>query len=92
MDDDDSFWQHLEKMHTVLLFCFLVALFMPSQQEREASARTVPPKANQDPVRIYQSRSLQESIDLEVDMTSDDEDGAAFKSCQGQITDSMMNV
>uniref|UniRef100_A0A3Q3WTT2 Rho guanine nucleotide exchange factor (GEF) 1a n=1 Tax=Mola mola TaxID=94237 RepID=A0A3Q3WTT2_MOLML len=75
-----------------LHFFFLVAVLTPSQQERDASARTVTPQANQDSVRIYQSHSLQESSDLEVDMTSDDEDGTAFKSSKGQITDNIVDI
>ncbi|XP_068189290.1 rho guanine nucleotide exchange factor 2 isoform X2 [Antennarius striatus] len=50
----------------------------PSQLGGKMSTGAEPPQVNQNPV--YQSENLQESSDLEVDMTSDDDDGTASVS------------
>lgn len=44
---------------------------------------------SQEPAR--QSHGVQDSSDLEIDMTSDDDDGTASESSKGQITDLTQN-
>ncbi|XP_045915240.1 rho guanine nucleotide exchange factor 1a isoform X1 [Micropterus dolomieu] len=61
--------------------------FQPTslQPGREVSTGDDTLQASQEPT--HQSDGLQDSSDLEVDMTSDDDDGTASESSKGQITD-----
>ncbi|KAG8004981.1 Rho guanine nucleotide exchange factor 2, partial [Nibea albiflora] len=61
--------------------------FQPAapQPGREVSAGADTQRASQEPAR--QSDALQDSSDLEVDMTSDDDEGSESESSKGQITD-----
>uniref|UniRef100_A0A8P4KC75 Rho guanine nucleotide exchange factor 2 n=1 Tax=Dicentrarchus labrax TaxID=13489 RepID=A0A8P4KC75_DICLA len=52
---------------------------------REALTEADTPRASQD--HSQQSDGLQDGSDLEVDMTSDDDDGSESESSKGQITD-----